>query len=204
MLKCWMAAPALFAVALSAQVPVVVPGASPGPTAALTSHERWQRYAAESIFSRTLYLAALGSAAGEQLGNDPPEWRQGAEGYARRSASQLGVLALKVTIAEGTAAALHYEPRYVRAGRSGFLPRMGHAVQWTFLTYDSERHIRFNIPAVASAYGSGMIATAWYPARFSVLHDGVRTGNQQMSLAVGLNVLREFAPELKRIFHLKP
>ena len=140
---------------------------------------------------------------GSQLSNRPPEWKQGLKGYARRSGSQAATLAVQATIEEGGAALLGYEPRYIRSASKGVLPRIGHAIGWTFLTYDSNGRKRFNIPAVAAAYGSGMISTAWYPDRFSALHDGVRAGNQQMGVAVGLSIVREFSPELKRFFHLK-
>ena len=200
--------PALVVFALQMASAAAQPLADPVETApdyrALTSNERWRRYWNESARNPGLYVATLGSAVGQQLHNGPPEWHQGLKGYARRSASQLGLFSLQTGIGEATAAALHYEPRYVRSGRTGFLPRLGHAMQWTFLTWDANRHVRFNVPAVASAYGSGMISMAWYPSRYSALHDGVRIGNQQMGVAVGTNVIREFGPELKRLVHWKP
>jgi hypothetical protein len=191
-----------------ASLAVAQPPAEPVGTApdyvSLSGAERWQRAGQQTFLSPALYFASFGSAAGQQLHNDPPEWRQGLKGYARRSASQFGAFTLQIGIREASAAALHYEPRYIRSGREGFLPRAGHAIAWSFVTWDTDRHVRFNVPAVAAAYGSGMISTAWYPARYSAFHDGVRNGNRQMGVAVGVNVLREFAPELKRFFHLKP
>jgi hypothetical protein len=171
--------------------------------APLTADQRWHRYGKESILGSTLYLAALGAAAGEQLGNDPPEWHEGLKGYGRRVVSSLGTYSVQTTINEGVAAALHYEPRYIRSSQKGFMPRLGHAMKWTFLTYDADRHIRFNIQAVASTYGAGMISTLWYPDRFTILGDGVRNGNQQFAYRIGANIVREFAPELQRIFHVK-
>jgi hypothetical protein len=169
----------------------------------LTSSERVHRYIQETVLNPGIYLAALGSAAGAQLSNNPPEWHQGLKGYGRRTASQLGVFTLHTTFQEGGAALLGYDPRYIRCADPGFLPRFGHAIKWTFLTYDSHGKKRFNIPAVAAAYGSGMISTYWYPNRYTALHDGVRNGNQEMGIAVGVSVLREFSPELKRFLHLK-
>jgi hypothetical protein len=169
----------------------------------LTADQRWSRYTRVTVLNPGIYLAALGSAAISQLSDRPPEWKQGFKGYARRSGSQLGTLALQATIQEGGAAMLGYEPRYIRSASKGVLPRFGHAIGWTFLTYDSNGRKRFNIPAVAGAYGSGMISTAWYPGRFTALHDGVRAGNQEMGVAVGVSILREFSPELRRFFHLR-
>ncbi len=71
------------------------------------------------------------------------------------------------------------------------------------MTRNNEGETRFDVPAIAGAYSSGMLSMYWYPHRFSPLTDGVRVGNQQMGFYVGMNVLREFAPDVKRGLHLK-
>jgi hypothetical protein len=169
----------------------------------LTSGERWQRYGKQSVLGPTTYLGALASGLIQQWDNSPPEWHQGMEGYGKRVASSFATFNVDVAIYEGSAAALGYEPRYIHSGQSGFMPRLGHAVKFTFLTYDSKRHLRFNVPAFAAAYGGAMITTTWYPDRYSALHDGVRIGNYQLAVTFGLNVLREFSPEFRRALHLK-
>jgi len=44
-----------------------------------------------------------------------------------------------------------------------------------------------------------MISALWYPARYDPMKDGVRWGSQQMGFSVGINILKEFTPELKRL-----
>jgi hypothetical protein len=44
----------------------------------------------------------------------------------------------------------------------------------------------------------------WYPSRYRPLTDGVRVGHQEMGFVIGLNLLDEFSPELKRVFTRKP
>ncbi len=181
-----------FFIPLAAQAP---PGYTP-----MTPSERWHRYLSEGFLAPGLYMASLGSAIGSQLGNAPPEWGQGVAGYARRSASNFGVFTAQITMYEAGAAVLGLEPRYQHCGCKGFVRRTGHAFKWSFVTYNNEGQLRLNIPTVAAAYGSSMLSMAWYPDRFHPLTDGVREGNQEMGFAVGVNIIKEFSPELKRIF----
>lgn len=95
------------------------------------------------------------------------------------------------------------EPRYQHCGCAGFLRRSAHAIKWSFITYNNEGKLRWNVPALAAAYGSGMLSMTWYPDRFHPLTDGFRVGNQQAGFAVGVNIVKEFSPELKRLVHWK-
>lgn len=169
----------------------------------LTGSERWSRYWEESLLSPGLYFAALGAASGAQLANDPPEWGQGLRGYSRRSASLFGTFTVRTTILEGGSALLGYDPRYPQCKCSGFWKRSGHAVKWTFLTTDNGGSTRANLPMIAGAYGSGMITTLWYPDRYHPFKDGVREGTQQIGFGVGVSLVKEFGPELKRFFRWK-
>lgn len=169
----------------------------------LTSDERWNLFLDRSVLSPGIYFASVGSAVGSQVFNDPPEWEQGFSGYGKRVASAYGGFMIQSSVTHGMAAALHYEPRYVRAKGTRILPRFGHAVAWSLVTYDDKERIRPNIPVFAGAYASGMLSMYWYPSRYNPLTDGVRIGSQQIAWAAGANVVREFAPELKRLLHRK-
>lgn len=166
----------------------------------LTRHQRWHRYGQDTILSPGLYFGSAGAASGAQLGNDPPEWGQGAAAYGKRTASILGTFLIQETVAQGGAALLGYDPRYLHCDCRGFWRRSGHAVKWSFLTKNTEGKTRLDVPSLASAYAAGMLSTYWYPARFNPLTDGVRNGNQQEAFTIGVNILKEFSPELKRLF----
>ncbi len=166
----------------------------------LNADERWINFRDTTIADPDFYTAALVSAGYSQLTKAPPEWGEGASGFGRRTASRLAVLGIQETIHQGGAAILGYSPRYLSCGCKGFFPRTGHAIKWTFLTKNSSGQTRFDFPVIAANYGAGMLSTYWYPARYQPLSDGVRAGNQQMALSIGLSFLREFEPDLKRIF----
>lgn len=169
----------------------------------LTGKGRAAFFVSDTLLSPLTYAAALGGGGIQQLTNSPPEWNQGVEGYAKRTGSVLGILLLQNSIEQTSAAALGYEPRYVHCGCTGFLKRTGHVLVWSIITKNNAGANRLNLPMLAGAYGSGMLATlAWYPNRFDPLTDGFRLGTQQVPFRVGGNWLHEFSPELKRAFHL--
>lgn len=169
----------------------------------LSGEARAEHLVQETLLAPTFYAAILGGAFLHHVSNSPPEWGQGAKGYSRRAASSLGLLSIQAGITETSAGLLRLEPRYIHSGSRSFGPRLGHAILWTFVTWDSDRHIRPNIPIVAGAYGSGMLQTMWYPDRYTALHDGVRFGSQQLMIAVGHSIFHEFTPDIKRLFHLR-
>ena len=186
------------AAALSAQP--VDPTATPPSYQPLTSSQRWDHYWKGTLLSPTLYVASLGSAFAEHLDRDPPEWREGFEGYARRTASEYAVHIIQASIHQSAAAALGYDSRYYQCDCKGFFRRTAHAVKWSFFTRNQAGQIRFDAPVMAGAYAGGMISMSWYPHRYNGLTDGVRVGNQEIGLVVGANIIREFGADLRHIF----
>ncbi len=188
-----------------AQTPTTpAPPATIAPTSPvylpLDSSERWDNFFRTTVGDSTFFGSALLSAGYSQLTKDPPEWGEGAEAYARRTASWLGIYGIRETVHQAGAAMLGYDPRYLPCDCTGFFHRTGHAIAWTFLTKNNEGKTRLDLPEFAGTYGAGMISTYWFPARFQPLSDGVRIANQQMTLTVGLSFLKEFAPDLRRAF----
>jgi len=160
-------------------------------------------YLRQAFFSPGVFFRAAGPALGSHLKNQPPEWRQGTEGYSRRFADRFGRFALKETYEAAGAAALGHEVRYVRGRRSGFFPRAGHALAATFITYDRNGRRAVHLSRLGSAFAAEFTANPWMP-------DGYRTGAQAVrgaGLELGMNrvfnLFREFAPELKRVLPWK-
>lgn len=169
----------------------------------LTGEQRWHRYWKGTMLAPGLYIGSVVGASLGQIGNAPPEWGQGVEGYAKRSANDVGSFAIQETILQGGSALLGYDPRYIHCDCRGFARRTGHAILWSFVTKNREGKTRVDLPTLAGAYGSGMLSVYWYPARFNPLTDGVRFGTQQVGYDVGVDVLREFSPEILRLLHLQ-
>jgi len=68
------------------------------------------------------------------------------------------------------------------------------------LTYDRNGETTLDIAGLAGLYSGPMIMTAWYPDNYTALGYGVRQGNIAAAIKTGIDLIREFGPDLKRTF----
>lgn len=164
-----------------------------------TGQQRWEVLKTKAFVGPGAYFRAFGAAAGDQSSNRPRDWGQGADAYAKRVANRWAVFTLQDSAEAGLAAAAGYEPRYVRCKCEGGMKRMGHAMAWNFVTYDSKGRTVPNWPKFVSAYGVGMLSTTWTPnSKWSA--EGLNRGNSQLYFGVFFNIIREFSPDIAKAF----
>src|ERR1700726_3920598 len=77
-------------------------------------------------------LGAAVAAGINQADNTPPEWKQGAEGYGKRVASNFGIAGVSITTRYALSEAFKEDSMYYRCECTGIFPRLGHAVISTF------------------------------------------------------------------------
>ena len=133
-------------------------------------------------------------AAGvNQEGNSPPEWKQAAEGYSRRFASDFGISAIITTTRYALAQLFREDTLYYRCECRGVFPRFGHAVISTFTgRRGDEGHRIFSFPALVSPYAGTITAVyGWYPSRYNAM-DGFRMGNYSLLAYLFQNLALEF------------
>lgn len=128
-----------------------------------------------------------------QLSNAPPEWHQGAEGYAKRFGSDFGMAATATTTRYALSSMLKEDSLYYRCECNGFLPRLNHAMLSTVTArHGRDGHRVVSIPAILAPYvGSTVAVYGWYPDRFGV-KDALRMGSYSLLASVGGNVALEF------------
>jgi hypothetical protein len=135
-----------------------------------------------------------GFAAGiNQLGNSPPEWKQGVEGYAKRFGSDFGIAAVSTTTRYGLSEALKEDALYYRCECSGVFPRLGHSILSTFTARrDMDGHRVFSLPALIGPLAGSMTAVyGWYPNRYGA-KDAFRTSSYSLAAYIGGNIALEF------------
>lgn len=169
---------------------------------AVTSEQRWQIYRDKTFASPSAYFRAFGAASGDQLRDRPTGWQQGLEGYSQRVGQRFVTFTLQDSVEAGLSAAAGYEPRYVRCKCTGAGARMGHAFKMNFLTLNREGKQVFNWPKFAGAYSAGIVSTTWVK-EYKWSAQGVQAGNSQLYFGAVFNLVREFGPELKRVFKRK-
>ena len=149
-------------------------------------------YVFEAFGPYPIVGAAL--AAGiNQAYNTPPEWKQGAEGYGRRFASDFGIAAVTISTRYALARLFREDTLYYRCECQGIFPRLDHAVISTFTgRRGADGHRVFSVPALIAPYAGTMTAVyGWYPNRYNA-EDAFRMGNYSLLAYVAGNVALEF------------
>lgn len=128
-----------------------------------------------------------------QLSNAPPEWHQGAEGYAKRFGSDFGIAATATTTRYGLSEALKEDTLYYRCECSGIFPRVRHAVLSTVTArHGQDGHRALSLSALLAPYAGSTVAVfGWYPDRFGA-KDALRLGNYNLLAFIGGNIALEF------------
>jgi hypothetical protein len=138
-------------------------------------------------------VGAAFAAGINQAESTPPEWKQGAEAYGKRFASNFAIAGVTTTTRYALAKALREDTLYYRCECKGLFPRLSHAVISTFTSRRGEDgHRVFSFPALVSPYAGTMAAVyGWYPGRYNAM-DGFRMGNYSLLGYVGGNIALEF------------
>jgi hypothetical protein len=166
------------------------------PWRPLTGHERWRIYVNRTYLSVGAYFQALASGAFDQWHNEPEDWGQGFDAYLKRAGASYLMMVAQNSIEHAGYAALGWEARYVRCRCDGTLKRLGHALEWDFVTYGRRGQIVPNIPRFVGAYGAAALPPLWNED-YKWTAEGIRKGNQAIFFTAAFNILREFAPEIR-------
>ncbi len=164
----------------------------------LTGRQRWGLYWRQTYWTPGAFFRAAGPALGAHLDDDPPQWGQGAEGYARRLGDRFARFTIQDSIEAAAAAGLGYDVRYLRCDCRGFFPRFGHAVAWNFLTLSRKGRTVFDGPQVGSAFAAEFIGNTWMPKGHRSTADAMRGVGVELGIGVLFNTIREFLPAKKR------
>ena len=143
-------------------------------------------------------VTSAGSAALSQVKHSPEEWGQGAAGFGRRFASAFGTHIVKRGLQYPLAKLLHEELSYQPSNRQGFGPRLKYALLGVVVTHKTTTEDRTgNYAEISSAVGAGLISRLWQPASLRAAGHGFASAGFILAADAGMNVLREFWPEIR-------
>jgi hypothetical protein len=174
------------------------------PLVPLSGHQRVKLFVAQSFTTPGIYIKTILFASTDQIKGTPPEWGGGLSGYARRNGSRYGEYLSQNVLASSGNALLGYEPRYDRCHCTGLWPRTRHAFLRNFVTYNStETERRPQFALYGGAFGSGAIASLWYPGDAKPWVEGYKAMATQAVWGLASNWVGEFAPEIDRVIKRK-
>jgi len=195
---------------LPAQAAAQVPGrltpalALPSLSAAAVQEpprDRMREFVEAAILSPGPYALAFGGGVIDEVSNFPREWT-GGKGFGQRVAARVGSGFASDAIGHGMAAVLHHRVRYEPCSCSGGWPRMFHALSRGFVTRHDNGGLVMHSSIFVAKFGAAGLANAWYPSSYSGT-DVVREGVVGIGVNAGLNIAREFAPELLRLIRVR-
>ena len=164
----------------------------------LTGSERWKLYFKMNYWSVGAYFGPVLSALVlDQATGSPRAWGGGFPGFGRRLGSRVGNAVLQGTFQAPLAAALHEVVRYISSSQHGFRGRAGHAILYSFLTYNNQGLPTLNIANLIAFYASTAVSTAWLPGHQNVARYTFSNASEQIALSVPVNLLQEFWPEIR-------
>lgn len=140
--------------------------------------------------------AVAGNLAGASwrhwVTEEPPEWGGGGRGFARRFGSGSLTTVITETSLSLASAAMRQDAGYYRSPRSGFGPRLLHALGMTFMARDRDGDKVFS-PAKTLCPFVGPLATraTVYPERYG-MEDALVNGAFGLLINAGLNAANEF------------
>jgi len=168
----------------------------------LTSREKF-KIASEDAFDRgTVGLAALFGGEG-QLTNSNRSFGQGAAGFGRYFGASYGDFVIGDYMTEAVfPTLLHQDPRYFRRGTGSRWSRLGYAMGQIFWTHRDSGGTQFNYSEVLGNSTAVAISTSYY-ANKRTASDAVSGLGTQLGVDMAANVLKEFWPDLQRMFSRK-
>jgi hypothetical protein len=180
------------------------PAAKPADPAAKTAPSTpLHQPVLKRLFSVAAVTSTVPGAILQQVHDWPDEWGRKRLGFEKRLGSLYGQFVVGVLIEDGVKAIHPEDTRYRRLGQGNLFRRVGHVITDTVTARkpDDSRTVALSMPA--NAYGSWAIATLWSPREYRTAESIFEWGTAGMGVSAGTNLLREFWPDLKGIFHRK-
>ena len=160
-----------------------------------------KQYAKHELGPNAVAMSGAGAAL-EQARNVPHEWGQGAVGFAKRFASAFAKHAVTKAIQYPVSRALHEEIHYRPSGKHGFGPRLEYALVRVVITNKTTTGKKtVNAGELSGAVGGGLISRLWQPASARTIGAGFTSAGVTLGVDAGLNVVREFWPEIRHPHH---
>jgi hypothetical protein len=166
----------------------------------MTVEQKFTYHLKQSVDPLVLGREALG-AAFDQWRDHPGDWAQGWDMYGVRVASHFGQNFIKRQILFGVQALDHETPGHLRSTRQGFKNRVVDAVRYTFISNSDSGKPMPAYSRLIAAYGAAYISRTWYPSSYHTFAAGLSAGSVSLGIDVGMNLLREFGPDIKKKFH---
>ena len=173
------------------------------PVQPLTTSQKFELFT-NTAFDRFTFIKA-GAGAGISQARDTHEgYGQGARGFGRRYGAAFATQVYNDFFTRfALPSLLHQDPRYFRKGQGPAAPRIGYALSRVVVTQGDNGRRQFNFSRVLGNLFTAALANTYYPEEDRTAGRTFARAGRQLASSAGLNVLREFGPQLRRKFRKK-
>ncbi len=159
------------------------------------------RYDARHFFDYdNLIYAGIGASL-DQWRDRPSQWGQGWDALGERYASHLGQYAVQRSIMFPVQAIDHEDTRFFRSKRTSIHGRIGDAFLHTVWRHDDSGGMMPAYSEFLGDYGAAAISRMWWPDNYHKGSSIFIAGSDTILIDAGINVIHEFAPDVKRHLH---
>ena len=166
----------------------------------ITGRERVDWAVIGTIGIRSLTVVGPLSAAWNTAWNTPEEWERTWSGFGKRYAQREADVAISNTIEAGLGALWHEEPRYIRSGRKGIMPRARYAMKTVLLAQRPDGRLAPAWGRYAGNTLNNLIENAWLPPSVTTPGQTVSRMGLGFVSRLGGNLWEEFWPDVRARF----
>jgi hypothetical protein len=160
-------------------------------------HPEQDTYVKRTFGKNALIQTGVGAGILE-ANNSPHEWGRGIAGAGKRVGSVFGKHVIKGAIQTTVAKVRHEQLGYTPSGKKGFGPRVKYALLSTVVTRKTTTGKKTVASGrISGAFGAGFISRLWMPARLHTVSSGISSSGISLGVDAGMNVTREFWPEIR-------
>lgn len=184
--------------------PAATPASGPKSPewAALSVKEKLQ-YDWRHLFDvENIAFAGVG-ASFDQLRDRPGQWGEGWGAFGDRYASHIGYYVIQRSIMFPVQAIDHEDTRFFRSKRTSVGGRVGDAFLHTVWRHNDSGEMMPAYSEFLGDYGAAAVSRMWWPKQYHTGSAIFIAGSDTILVDAGINVLHEFAPDIKRWLHFK-
>ena len=163
----------------------------------ITGRERVDWAVIGTVGIRSLTVVGPLSAAWNTAWNTPEEWERTWSGFGKRYGQREADVAISNTIEAGLGALWHEEPRYIRSGRKGIMPRARYAMKTVLLTQRPDGRLAPAWGRYAGNTLNNLIENAWLPPSVTTPGQTVARMGLGFLSRLGGNLWEEYWPDVR-------
>jgi len=157
-----------------------------------SGRQQFMTWAWNSVGPAAVAGNLVGASWRQWVTDEPPEWGDGGEGFAKRFGSGCLTTAIGETSLSLASALMRQDPGYYRSPRTGFGPRLGHALAMTFMARSPGGDAVLSPGKTLSPFAGPLVTrTTVYPDRYDY-GAALSSGAYGLLITAGWNALREF------------